>query len=86
MDARVENAQKEADVESYAMEASLKPLLDLKPEVLEVLALQSGDPRKMTAMALKGIAENASKIGNLNISPELLETLMRQQNNTLDNI
>jgi hypothetical protein len=30
----------------------------------------------MVSLALKEIAQNASKIGNLNISPELLEMLM----------
>jgi len=42
-----------------------------------MLAVQSAEPRKMVAMALKEIAQNAAKIGNLNISPDLLETLMK---------
>lgn len=82
IDAQVENAQKEADAEAYAVEASLKPLQSLNADVLQVLALQSGDPRKITALAFKELAENAAKIGNLNISPELLDTLMRQQGYT----
>ena len=52
-------------------------LLRRKPaDVLQMLALQSAEPRLMVSMALKEIARNAGKIGNLNISPELLETLI----------
>jgi hypothetical protein len=77
--ARVENARAEADTQAYALEASLRPLLTLDPAILQLLALQSGDPRKMISLALKEIAQNAGKIGNLNISPELLETLLKKE-------
>lgn len=77
--AHVQNAQAEADVQAYAIEASLKPLLALDPDMLQLLSLQSSDPRKMVSLALKEIAQNAGKIGNLNISPEVLEMLMREK-------
>jgi hypothetical protein len=75
--AQIENAKAEADVQAYAVEASLKPLRDLSPEVLQALAVQNTDPRLMTSLALKELAQNAGKIGNLNISPDLFEMLMR---------
>jgi hypothetical protein len=75
--ARVENARADADVQAYAVDASLRPLRDLDPALAQMLAVQSADPRRMVSMALKEMAQNAAKIGNLNISPELLETLMR---------
>jgi hypothetical protein len=77
--AHIENAKAEADVQAYAVEASLKPLANLDPAVLQVLAVQNTDPRLMASLALKEIAQNASKIGNLNISPELFEILMRDK-------
>jgi hypothetical protein len=43
-----------------------------------MLAVQSTDPRLMVSLALKEIAQNAGKIGNLNISPELFELLMKE--------
>jgi hypothetical protein len=43
---------------------------------LQVLAARSVDPRLMVAMAFQEIAANATKVGNLNISPELLDSLM----------
>ncbi|MCE9646211.1 MAG: SPFH domain-containing protein [Chloroflexi bacterium] len=75
-----ENARAEADVQAYAMEATLKPFQKLNPEVLQMLAVQSTDPRLMVSLALKELAQNAGKIGNLNISPDLFEALMREQN------
>ncbi len=77
--ARMENSKAEADVQAYAVEASLKPLANLDPAVLQVLAVQNTDPRLMAGLALKEIAQNAAKIGNLNISPELFELLMRDK-------
>ena len=77
--ARVDNVRAEADAASYAVEAALRPVRDLNPNVLQMLAVQTADPRLMVSLALKEIAQNAGKIGNLNISPELLETLMRKE-------
>jgi hypothetical protein len=74
--ARNKNARAEADAQSYAVAASLKPLHGLNPEVLQMLAVQSTEPRLMIAMALKEISRNAGKINNLNISPELMNALM----------
>ena len=77
--ARVENQRAEADVQAYAVEASLKPLRELEPAVLEMLSVQTADPRLMVSMAFKALAQNAGKIGHLNISPDLLETLLRER-------
>jgi hypothetical protein len=75
--AHVANARAEADAQSYAVEASLRPLKGLPADVLQLLALQSGDPRRMVSLAFKELAANAAKIGNLNISPELLDSLLQ---------
>jgi len=74
--ARTQNLQTEADAQAYTIDASLRPLRDLDPEMLQMLAVQSVEPRLMVSMALKEIAKNAGKIGNLNISPDLLTSLM----------
>jgi hypothetical protein len=76
---RATNAKIEAEAQAYAVEASLKPLVSLNSEVLQLLAVQSVEPRLMVASALKEIAQNAGKIGNLNISPELLEMIMKKE-------
>ncbi|MBI5052903.1 MAG: SPFH domain-containing protein [Chloroflexi bacterium] len=76
--AQAENVRAEADAQSYTIEASLRPLRDLDANVLQMLAIQNTDPRIMVSLAMKELAQNASKIGNLNISPELLETLRKK--------
>ncbi len=76
VEARTENARSESDAQAYALESSLKPFRGLDPAILQMLAVQNTDPRLMVSMALKEIAQNAGRIGNLNISPDLLEALM----------
>lgn len=77
--AQTENARAEAEVQAYAVEASLRPLQAMDPALLQMLAVQSVEPRLMVSMALKEIASNAARIGNLNISPELLEGLLQKK-------
>jgi hypothetical protein len=73
-----ENSKTRADAQAYAVDATLKPLAALDPKALQVLAARSVDPRLMVAMAFQEIAANATKVGNLNISPDLLETLLQR--------
>jgi regulator of protease activity HflC (stomatin/prohibitin superfamily) len=77
--ARKENVQTEAEAQAYVMEASLRALKDLEPAVLQALTVQSADPRLMVSMAMKELAQNAARIGTLNISPDLLELLMQDK-------
>jgi hypothetical protein len=72
-----ENTKTRAEAEAYAVEATLKPLTALDPKALQVLAARSVDPRLLVAMAFQDIAANAAKVGNLNISPDLLQTLLQ---------
>jgi len=79
VEARTENMRAEADTQAYAIAASLQPLQELDADMLQLLSMQSAEPRLMITMALKEIAQNAAKIGQLNISPDLLESLMQQK-------
>ena len=78
MTTEAENSRTRADAQAYAVKATLEPLGQLDPKALQVLAARSVDPRLMVAMAFQEIAANATKVGNLNISPDLLETLLRR--------
>jgi hypothetical protein len=73
-----ENSKIRSDSQAYAVEVTLKPLTSLDPKSLQVLASRSVDPRLMVAMAFQEIAANATKVGNLNISPELLDSLLQR--------
>lgn len=78
--AQQENIRTEAEARAYALKANLDVLGGLKSEVLQLLAVQSADPARMTAMALRDLAGNADKIGTLMITPELLDSLINREN------
>ncbi|MFO0844388.1 MAG: SPFH domain-containing protein [Gemmataceae bacterium] len=73
-----ENARTRADAQAYTVKATLEPLSKLDAKALQVLASRDIDPRLMVAMAFQEIAANATKVGNLNISPELLDSLLHR--------
>ncbi len=74
--AQVDNAHHQADAQAYAVEASLRPLQQLDDDTRQLLSMQSAEPRLMISQALRELAKNAAKIGQLNISPDLLESLI----------
>jgi hypothetical protein len=74
---QAENSKTRADAQAYAVKATLQPLTALDPKALQVLAARNVDPRLLVAMAFQEIAANATKVGNLNISPELLQSLLQ---------
>jgi regulator of protease activity HflC (stomatin/prohibitin superfamily) len=73
---KVENERKQADAQAYALEAMMKPLRETDWRVLLAASSARMDPRTGVALAFRELAENAAKIGQLNVSPELLAGLM----------
>jgi len=73
---KVENDRKQADSTAYGIEATIKPLRDLDWHTLMMLSAGGGDPRTSIAMAFQEIAKNASRIGELNVTPDLLKSLL----------
>lgn len=69
------NDKKEAETQGYVMETTLKPFRDIDWKTLTALN-NNPDPRFNIALAFRELAENAGKIGNLNISPELLDSIL----------
>lgn len=78
IDQKTENDRKEAETKGYALEAALKPYKELDWRVLTALN-SNQDARSSIALAFRELAENAGKIGTLNISPDLLETLLTEK-------
>ncbi|NJC24904.1 SPFH domain-containing protein [Neolewinella antarctica] len=75
---KVENDRKEADARKYVLEANLEPYRDIDWKTLT--ALKGGNsPAGDIALAFREMADNAGKIGNLNISPDLLETVLKDR-------
>jgi hypothetical protein len=76
IDRRVENERKDADSRAYALTETLKPVRDVDWKKLMMLGGKGADPRSMIALAFQEMAENAQKIGELNVSPDLLRSLI----------
>ncbi len=81
VDRRVENEAKESQSRANALRAMLEPIKEVDWRTL--MAAQSGgiDSRQMIAMAFRDLADNADKIGQLNISPDLLNALLGHTSN-----
>ena len=75
VDSKVANDQKEADARAHALQVTLEPLKSIDWRVL-MAASGGGDPRQNIALAFRDLAENASKIGEINITPDLLRGLL----------
>jgi hypothetical protein len=70
------NAREEADAKAYAIAAVMKALSDTDPKTLQALASVDMEPGQLVALAFRDLAESADKIGQLNVSPDLLRELL----------
>jgi hypothetical protein len=57
----------------------MKSFGDADPKVLQALASVGMDPGQLMALAFRDLADNAAKIGQLNVSPDLLREIMQPQ-------
>lgn len=64
-----------ADAKAYANEVALGAFSSVDKDVLLAILLSGMDSKTLIAKAFNSLAENSDKIGNLSISPDLLETL-----------
>lgn len=76
VDLTAQNARAEADARAYGIEATMKALGSGDARILQALANASMKPEQLIAVAFQEIAGKADKIGQLNISPDLLRELM----------
>ncbi len=74
------NDKKEADTKGYVIETTLKPYRDIDWKTLTALN-NNADPKLNISLAFRQLAENADKIGNLNISPDLLDSILNDKSN-----
>jgi len=73
------NARQEADAKAYAVAALMKSLSEADPKTIQALASVRMEPGQLVALAFKELAEGAEKIGQLNVSPELLRELLHRE-------
>tara|TARA_R110001592_G_scaffold30066_3_gene108111 strand:+ start:308 stop:1330 length:1023 start_codon:yes stop_codon:yes gene_type:complete len=69
------NDKKEAETQGYVLETTLKPYKDMDWKTLTALN-NNPDPKFNISLAFRELAGNAEKIGNLNISPDLLDSIL----------
>jgi hypothetical protein len=74
-----ENSRAEADARAYGVSITMKALSSADAKVLQSLATAGMKPEQLIAFAFQELAANADKIGQLNISPDLLRELMTTQ-------
>ncbi|MDR1350880.1 MAG: SPFH domain-containing protein [Zoogloeaceae bacterium] len=77
VDLQARNAKAEADAKAYALKVVMGVYEQTNPEVLKVLTNAGLDSGRLLAHAFQGIAEQAEKIGNLNITPDLLNAILK---------
>lgn len=81
VDLTAQNAQKEADARAYTINAVMKAFSAADPQALQYLAGAGMNPEQLIALSFTEIAKNAQKIGELNLSPDLLRELMKKGKN-----
>ena len=74
---RLENAKRDADADAYRVRVMMEAYNTLSADVLIALATMDMDPNKLIARAFEKLAGGA-KVGTLNITPDLLESLGRK--------
>lgn len=72
---QTENERKKSDAKAYDSEVLLRTFAGVDAEIIKALAVSGMDSRSLIAKAFVEIGDKADKIGVLNVSPDLLETL-----------
>lgn len=71
-----QNAKAEADARAYGISTSMQALSSVDARTLQALASVGMKPEQLIAVAFQELAGRADKIGQLNISPDLLRELL----------
>ena len=79
IDLQVKNEKTEADSKAYSLAAIMKVFSEVDAKTIEVLGNMGMNPDKIIAGAFKDLANNADKIGQLNITPDLLQSLVKEK-------
>lgn len=76
---KVENDKKEADAREYALKAIMNVYKDVDWKVLTALNGKNMGAADNIALAFRELATNSGKIETLNITPDLLESLLTKK-------
>lgn len=70
-----ENDRKKTDAKAYDIAATMEALSKVDARVLEAMTMGNLQPEQLLAQAFRELAGGADRIGQLNISPDLLQQL-----------
>jgi SPFH domain / Band 7 family len=73
---QAENTRALAEAEAHRIGSVMSALEKADPRVVQALAAAGMQPGQLIAQAFGGIAERAERIGQLNMSPDLLQSLL----------
>jgi len=74
---KTSNDKAKADANAYSIEKQLKAYDSVPADVLKALAMSKMKPEQLIAQSFENLTKDGNKIGNLNISPELLQSLIK---------
>lgn len=70
-----ENRKQEADARAHGLQAMVNAMKGLDARSLQALLLGQASPETLMALGFQNIADNAARIGEFNLSPDLLREL-----------
>ncbi len=73
---QAENTKTIAEAEAHRVAAVMQALEKADPRIVQALSAAGMQPNQLIAQAFVGISERADKIGQFNMSPDLLQTLL----------
>lgn len=71
------NTKAQADAKAYDLKAQLAAFNDIDLERLKVMSINAARPEQLIAQAIENLTKGENKVGSLNFSPELLQSLIR---------
>lgn len=75
---QAENERMNSDAKAYGSTAMMKVFAEMNPAIIQALTAGSMTPHQLISHAFQQLAQNADKIGELNMSPELLRELLKK--------
>lgn len=71
----VANEKARADAQAYKIKVKMDAYAQIDSERLKVLSMSGMGPEQLIAQAIENLTKGDNKVGNLNLSPELLQSL-----------
>lgn len=78
VDLKARNEKIAADTKAYALKEQMKVYEGMNVDTLKALAQGGLDAGRLMALAFQGLADKAEKIGSLNITPDLLASIIEK--------